>query len=89
MENLLKIGDKIGRTYFTIKKIVKSVISRYTKGRKIRVKTTFYLIENSKGHKRVLNSKKNKVSQSEQYYPTFGNNWKYITWDMFKYIVAE
>jgi hypothetical protein len=80
MENLLKIGDRIGKTDFTVKKIVKSVISRYKKGKKKRIRTTFYFISNSKGSERVLNWKKTKVSDAEQYY-TFGH-FKYMGWDM-------
>jgi len=80
---LLKIGDKIGKTDFTIKKIVKSIVNRYdAKGRKKHIRTTFYLISNSKGHERVLNWKKKGVNESLMYFPTFGNNQKYKTWNM-------
>jgi hypothetical protein len=80
---LLKIGDKIGKTDFTIKKIVKSIVNRYdSRGYKKRIRTTFYLISNSKGHQRVLNWKKKSVNDSLMYFSTFGNNQKYKTWNM-------
>jgi hypothetical protein len=80
---LLKIGDKIGKTDFTIKKIVKSIVNRYdAKGRKKRIRTVFYLISNSKGHQRVLNWKENGINDSLRYSPTFGQSMKYKTWDM-------
>ena len=87
---LLKIGDRIGTTDFTVKKIIKSIVNRYKKGKKVRVRTTFYFISNSKGSERVLNWKKNKISDSEQYYSTF-SNWKYKDWSMMQVesVIAE
>jgi hypothetical protein len=85
MKELLNIGDTIGKTDFKVKKIVKSIVKRNTVNRgRIYVRTIFYFIENSKGSQRVLNFKKNKVSNSEMYFPTFGNNRKYKSWNMIK-----
>tara|TARA_R100001460_G_scaffold10820_2_gene25501 strand:+ start:331 stop:648 length:318 start_codon:yes stop_codon:yes gene_type:complete len=79
---LLKIGDKIGNTDFTIKKIVKSIVNFYTEdGRKRRLRTVFYFISNSNGQERVLNWKGKNINDSEMYHPTFSNH-KYKTWEM-------
>tara|TARA_R110001592_G_scaffold26895_2_gene100223 strand:- start:1348 stop:1617 length:270 start_codon:yes stop_codon:yes gene_type:complete len=85
MKNLLKVGDRIGNTDFTVKSVVESIINRYkSNGRRVRVKTAFYFIENSKGSHRVLNWKNQKVSDCEMYCTTFGSKWKYKTWSMIK-----
>jgi hypothetical protein len=85
MKNLLNIGDTIGKTDFKVKKIVKSIVKRNTlNSGRICVRTIFYFIENSKGSQRILNYKKNKVSDSETYFPTFGHNQKYKKWNMIK-----
>tara|TARA_R110001592_G_scaffold350691_2_gene647028 strand:- start:410 stop:691 length:282 start_codon:yes stop_codon:yes gene_type:complete len=80
---LLKISDKIGKTDFTIKKIVKSIVNTYNDyGRKKRIRTVFYLISNTKGQQRILNWKGNGINDSLRYIPTFGDKMKYKTWDM-------
>ena len=81
MATLLNVGDKIGKTTWEVKKVAQAIVKRYRQGRKVRVKTTFYFIENPSGQQRVLNWKKTKVSEAEMYCPTFGHSWKYKKWN--------